>query len=119
MQGIRQLFFDKNGDVVVSTNTNIARVGDNLLDNKNIKDYIVNESNRKKHDAIIAMYHDQGLVAAKTLCFDKLVNVTIGLPFVRTSPDHGTAFDIAGKNKAASWQRYENSKVLDDRDLGT
>ena len=46
------------------------------------------------------MYHDQALVAIKTLAFDDAVNVTLGLPFVRTSPDHGTAFDIAGTGRA-------------------
>jgi 4-hydroxythreonine-4-phosphate dehydrogenase len=53
-----------------------------------------------KYDAIIAMYHDQGLIPIKTLYFSELVNLTVGLPFIRTSPAHGTAFDIAGKNKA-------------------
>ena len=51
-------------------------------------------------DAVVAMYHDQGLAAFKLLAFDTGVNVTLGLPFVRTSPDHGTAPDIAGKNIA-------------------
>ena len=51
-------------------------------------------------DAAVAMYHDQGLIALKTLEFDRAVNVTIGLPFIRTSPDHGTAFDIAGQGIA-------------------
>jgi 4-hydroxythreonine-4-phosphate dehydrogenase len=46
------------------------------------------------------MYHDQALIPIKTLAFDHAVNVTLGLPFVRTSPDHGTAFDIAGKGIA-------------------
>ena len=46
------------------------------------------------------MYHDQALIPAKTLAFDEAVNVTLGLPFVRTSPDHGTAFDIAGSGIA-------------------
>jgi 4-hydroxythreonine-4-phosphate dehydrogenase len=46
------------------------------------------------------MYHDQALIPIKTLAFDHAVNVTLGLPFVRTSPDHGTAFDIAGKGTA-------------------
>jgi 4-hydroxythreonine-4-phosphate dehydrogenase len=46
------------------------------------------------------MYHDQALIPAKTLAFDDAVNVTLGLPFIRTSPDHGTAFDIAGKGIA-------------------
>jgi 4-phospho-D-threonate 3-dehydrogenase / 4-phospho-D-erythronate 3-dehydrogenase len=48
-------------------------------------------------DAAVAMYHDQGLIALKTLEFNRAVNITLGLPFIRTSPDHGTAFDIAGK----------------------
>ncbi len=52
------------------------------------------------YDAILAMYHDQGLVAFKTLAFDEGVNYTAGLPIVRTSPDHGTAYNIAGKNQA-------------------
>ncbi len=51
-------------------------------------------------DAAVAMYHDQGLIALKTLEFDRAVNVTLGLPFTRTSPDHGTAFDIAGRGTA-------------------
>ncbi len=51
-------------------------------------------------DAVVAMYHDQGLIPVKYLGVDKGVNVTLGLPFVRTSPDHGTAFDIAGTGKA-------------------
>ena len=50
---------------------------------------------RKSYDAAICMYHDQALIPIKTLDFDKGVNVTLGLPFIRTSPDHGTAFDIA------------------------
>jgi len=51
-------------------------------------------------DAVVAMYHDQGLIALKTLEFDRAVNVTVGLPFIRTSPDHGTAFNIAGRGIA-------------------
>lgn len=53
-----------------------------------------------KFDAILAMYHDQGLAPFKALAFDNGVNYTAGLPFVRTSPDHGTAYDIAGQDKA-------------------
>jgi 4-hydroxythreonine-4-phosphate dehydrogenase len=53
-----------------------------------------------RFDAVVAMYHDQGLIPVKTLAFDEGVNLTLGLPIVRTSPDHGTAFDIAGKHKA-------------------
>ncbi len=55
---------------------------------------------RGKYDAAICMYHDQALIPIKTLAFDSGVNCTLGLPFIRTSPDHGTAFDIAGKGVA-------------------
>ena len=55
---------------------------------------------RSRYDAALAMYHDQALIPIKTIAFDDAVNVTLGLPFVRTSPDHGTAFDIAGKGIA-------------------
>ena len=51
-------------------------------------------------DVVVAAYHDQGLAAVKTLEFDSAVNVTLGLPYIRTSPDHGTAFDIAGQDVA-------------------
>jgi 4-hydroxythreonine-4-phosphate dehydrogenase len=55
---------------------------------------------RSAYDAALCMYHDQALIPIKTLAFDHAVNVTLGLPFVRTSPDHGTAFDIAGTGRA-------------------
>ncbi len=55
----------------------------------------------KQFDAVLAMYHDQGLIPFKTIAFNSGVNFTAGLPVVRTSPDHGTAYDIAGKNKAS------------------
>ncbi len=55
---------------------------------------------RETYDCAICMYHDQALIPIKTLAFDHGVNVTLGLPFIRTSPDHGTAFDIAGTGRA-------------------
>jgi len=55
---------------------------------------------RKQYDVALCMYHDQALIPAKALAFDQAVNITLGLPFVRTSPDHGTAYDIAGTGKA-------------------
>jgi 4-hydroxythreonine-4-phosphate dehydrogenase len=55
---------------------------------------------RGEFDGVVAMYHDQGMIPVKLLAFDEAVNVTIGIPIIRTSPAHGTAFDIAGKNKA-------------------
>ncbi len=54
----------------------------------------------RRYDAALCMYHDQALIPLKTIDFDGGVNVTLGLPFIRTSPDHGTALDIAGTGKA-------------------
>jgi 4-hydroxythreonine-4-phosphate dehydrogenase len=63
-------------------------------------DSLFHAAARASYDAALAMYHDQALIPIKTLAFDHAVNVTLGLPFVRTSPDHGTAFDIAGTGRA-------------------
>jgi 4-hydroxythreonine-4-phosphate dehydrogenase len=63
-------------------------------------DTLFHAAARRTYDAALCMYHDQALVAIKTLAFEDAVNVTLGLPFVRTSPDHGTAFDIAGTGRA-------------------
>ncbi len=63
-------------------------------------DTLFHDEARARYDAVLTMYHDQGLIPIKTLSFWDGVNVTLGLPIVRTSPDHGTAFDIAGTGKA-------------------
>ncbi|PIT03986.1 4-hydroxythreonine-4-phosphate dehydrogenase [Bradyrhizobium nitroreducens] len=63
-------------------------------------DTMFHEAARKLYDCAVCMYHDQALIPIKTVAFDDAVNVTLGLPFIRTSPDHGTAFDIAGTGKA-------------------
>jgi 4-hydroxythreonine-4-phosphate dehydrogenase len=63
-------------------------------------DTMFHEEARARYDAALCMYHDQALIPLKTLAFWDGVNVTLGLPIVRTSPDHGTALDIAGKGKA-------------------
>jgi 4-hydroxythreonine-4-phosphate dehydrogenase len=63
-------------------------------------DTMFHDAARKTYDCAICMYHDQALIPVKTLAFDEAVNVTLGLPFIRTSPDHGTAFDIAGTGRA-------------------
>jgi 4-hydroxythreonine-4-phosphate dehydrogenase len=63
-------------------------------------DIMFHERRRRSYDAALCMYHDQALIPLKTLHFDEGINVTLGLPIVRTSPDHGTAFDIAGRNLA-------------------
>jgi len=63
-------------------------------------DTLFHDDARREYDAVLCMYHDQALIPLKTLDFYGGVNVTLGLPFVRTSPDHGTAFDIAGSGNA-------------------
>ena len=64
-------------------------------------DTLFHAARRRDFDAVICMYHDQALIPVKALFFDEAVNVTLGLPFIRTSPDHGTAYDIAGTGKAS------------------
>ena len=66
------------------------------------------------HDGILAMYHDQGLIPIKVIALNYSVNTTIGLPFIRTSPDHGTGFDIAGKGLAQSQSMVEAIKAAFD-----
>ena len=65
-----------------------------------------------KYDAILSLYHDQGHIAGKSLDFEKSVNLTFGLPFIRSSVDHGTAFDIAGKGIADEVSLIESTKVV-------
>ena len=71
-----------------------------LLSGPNSADTMFHPAARARYDAAVAMYHDQALVPIKTIDFAGGVNVTLGLPFIRTSPDHGTAFDIAGQGRA-------------------
>lgn len=70
------------------------------ITNAQSADTLFHAEAREGYDAVLAMYHDQGLIPVKTLDFHGGVNITLGLPIVRTSPDHGTAFNIAGQNKA-------------------
>jgi 4-hydroxythreonine-4-phosphate dehydrogenase len=74
-------------------------------------DVIFHQALRGEYDAVVAMYHDQGLGPLKMLAFEKGINITLGLPLVRTSPDHGTAFDIAGKGRANPSSMVEALKL--------
>jgi 4-hydroxythreonine-4-phosphate dehydrogenase len=76
-------------------------------------DTLFHETARQTYDAAICMYHDQALVPFKTLAFEAGVNVTLGLPFIRTSPDHGTAFGIAGTGKANPRSLIEALRLAD------
>lgn len=76
-------------------------------------DTMFHSSARAAYDVAICMYHDQALIPIKTLDFDRGVNVTLGLPFIRTSPDHGTAFDIAGRGIAKPTSLIEALKMAE------
>lgn len=80
-------------------------------------DTIFHKALKGDYDFVIAMYHDQGLIPLKTLYFEQGVNVTLGLPFIRTSPDHGTAYDIAGKGIAGSKSMEEAIKLAVEMSL--
>ncbi|MBC6437605.1 MAG: 4-hydroxythreonine-4-phosphate dehydrogenase PdxA [Rhodobacteraceae bacterium] len=77
-------------------------------------DTLFHAAARRRYDAVVAMYHDQALIPIKTLAFETGVNVTLGLPFVRTSPDHGTALDIAGTGQADPQSLIEALKRADE-----
>lgn len=76
-------------------------------------DTLFHPAARARYDAVLTMYHDQGLIPVKTLAFDRAVNVTLGLPFVRTSPDHGTALSLAGTGKASATSLIEAIRLAD------
>ena len=76
-------------------------------------DTLFHAAARATYHCAVAMYHDQALIPIKTLAFDSAVNVTLGLPFVRTSPDHGTAFDIAGTGRALPSSLVASLKLAD------
>jgi len=93
------LFGDEEGRVISPAITMASEAGINVK-GPFPGDTIFLKALEGKFDVVIAMYHDQGLIPIKLLGWREAVNVTLGLPIIRTSPDHGTAFDIAGKNKA-------------------
>jgi 4-hydroxythreonine-4-phosphate dehydrogenase len=74
-------------------------------------DTLFHAAARATYDAAVCMYHDQALIPFKTVAFEDGVNVTLGLPFVRTSPDHGTAFDIAGQGRASAQSFIESLRL--------
>jgi 4-hydroxythreonine-4-phosphate dehydrogenase len=79
----------------------LAEAGvDAIVTGPHVPDVVFRQAAGGAFDAVVALYHDQGLIPVKLLHFDEAVNVTLGLPFPRTSPDHGTAFDIAGTGQA-------------------
>jgi 4-hydroxythreonine-4-phosphate dehydrogenase len=98
-------FGDEEARIVVpgiaAARARIAAAGlDADVSGPGVPDAVFRQAALGGYDAVVALYHDQGLIPVKLLHFDEAVNVTLGLPFVRTSPDHGTAYDIAGTGQA-------------------
>jgi 4-hydroxythreonine-4-phosphate dehydrogenase len=87
-------------DTDVIASALVEPYGDAVLAGPLVPDAAFRAHVEGQHDALVAMYHDQGLIPVKLLDFEESVNVTLGLPIVRTSPDHGTAYDIAGRGVA-------------------
>lgn len=93
-------FGDEETRIILPAIQSLNAAGNAVFSGPAVPDAIFREAALGNFDAVIAMYHDQGLIPLKLLDFDNAVNVTLGLPIPRTSPDHGTAFAIAGKNLA-------------------
>lgn len=99
----------EDGDVALAIREANARVGEELFFGPFVPDTAFTPAMREKFSLYVAMYHDQGLIPLKTLYFDESVNISLGLPIVRTSVDHGTAFDIAYQRKKVSSKSYLNA----------
>ncbi len=93
-------FGDEERTIIVPAISEMNKTGLASFTGPHVPDAIFRDTAQGKYDAVLAMYHDQGLIPLKLLDFDDAVNVTLGLPKPRTSPDHGTAFSIAGKGEA-------------------
>lgn len=93
-------FGDEEVRIIAPAIQRLLETGVGVFDGPCVPDAVFREAAHGRYDAVLAMYHDQGLIPLKLLDFDHAVNVTLGLPKPRTSPDHGTAFGIAGKGVA-------------------
>lgn len=93
-------FGDEESRIIAPAIGRLNAMGIGTFSGPAVPDAIFRDAARGLHDAVLAMYHDQGLIPLKLLDFDTAVNVTLGLPKPRTSPDHGTAYSLAGKNLA-------------------
>lgn len=99
---------DEEGRIIIPAVKKLRDRGINLTDPLSPDTAFVDY---RRYDGYVAMYHDQGLIPLKMLCFRKAVNISLGLGFIRTSPDHGTGYDIAGKNIADPSSLVEAVKV--------
>ena len=94
-------FGDEEQNIIIPAIRKIKNSNDFEIQGPFSADTLFHSEARKQYDVAICMYHDQALIPIKTIDFNNGVNVTLGLDFIRTSPDHGTGFDIAGKNNAS------------------
>jgi 4-hydroxy-L-threonine phosphate dehydrogenase PdxA len=99
--GEHNLFGHQDSEVIAPAVEEARRLGYNCT-GPLPPDSIFIRGLRKEFDLIVAMYHDQGHIPMKLIDFDRTVNISLGIPIIRTSVDHGTAFDIAGQNRADS-----------------
>jgi 4-hydroxythreonine-4-phosphate dehydrogenase len=93
-------FGDEEKSIIAPAIAALNEIGNGIFSGPHVPDAIFRDAAQGKYHAVLAMYHDQGLIPLKLLDFDEAVNVTLGLPKPRTSPDHGTAFGIAGQGIA-------------------
>jgi 4-hydroxythreonine-4-phosphate dehydrogenase len=93
-------FGDEEARIIAPAIDRLNQLFPNVFSGPHVPDAVFRQAAAGEFDAVLAMYHDQGLIPLKLLDFDTGVNVTLGLPKPRTSPDHGTAFDIAGRGIA-------------------
>ena len=103
----------EEADIIAPAVERVRRAGIEVLGPVS-PDTLFHVAARETYDAVLCMYHDQALIPLKTLDFDGAVNVTLGLPFVRTSPDHGTALDIAGTGKASETSLVAALRMAND-----
>jgi 4-phospho-D-threonate 3-dehydrogenase / 4-phospho-D-erythronate 3-dehydrogenase len=109
--GEKGLFGRREEEEIIAPAAELARSQGIVIDGPLPPDTAFLPDRRRETDAYICMYHDQGLIPLKMLAFDTGVNVTLGLPIVRTSVDHGTAFDIAWQGKASATSMFEAIKL--------
>jgi 4-hydroxythreonine-4-phosphate dehydrogenase len=112
--GEHGLFGNREEEIFVEPAVKMARKKKINAEGPLVPDAVFTTNQRKKYDAIVCLYHDQGHIPFKMLAFDTGVNITLGLPIIRTSVDHGTAFDIAWQGKADATSLYSAIKVAAD-----
>jgi len=109
--GEHGLFGHREEEIFVEPAVKLARERGIQIEGPLVPDAVFTTGQRKKYDAIVTLYHDQGHIPFKMLAFDTGVNITLGLPIIRTSVDHGTAFDIAWQGKADATSLYSAINV--------